>query len=73
MASIDNILENIKSISTGKMTAMFSIIVVSIAGMLLLYSWIQKADYQVLYSNLSEGDTGRIIEELRSKKVSYKL
>ena len=73
MAAMDNILDNIKSISAGKMTAMFSIIVVSIASMLLLYSWIQKADYQVLYSNLSESDTGRIVEELRSKKVSYRI
>ncbi len=73
MAALDNILENLKSIPTGKMIAMFLIIVVSFAGMLLMYSWIQKADYQVLYSNLSDDDTGRIVQELREKKVPYKL
>ncbi len=73
MAVSQNLLENLKSISTGKMTAMFSIIVVSIAGMLLLYSWIQKADYEVLFANLSEEDTGRVVEELRSKKIRYQL
>ena len=73
MAALDNIVENLKSIPTGKMIAMFLIVVVSFAGMLLLYSWVQKADYQVLYSNLSDDDTGRIVQELREKKVPYKL
>jgi flagellar M-ring protein FliF len=73
MAAIENVFENIKSMSAGKMIAMFLIMALSIAGMLLVYYVVQKADYQVLYSNLSEEDTGMIIQELRSKKIPYKL
>jgi flagellar M-ring protein FliF len=68
-----NILEQLNSLPTGKKVAALAVLVLSIAGMLLLFSWLQKADYQVLYSNLSEGDAGKIVQELRAKKIPYEL
>ncbi len=68
-----NILTQLNSLPTGKKVAALGVLVVSIAGMLLLFSWLQKADYQVLYSNLSEGDAGKIVQELRAKKIPYEL
>lgn len=73
MAAIDNILVQLKSWPINKKIALLSVIVVSVAGILLLSSWIQKADYQVLYSNLSENDAGRIVQELREKRIPYQL
>ncbi len=73
MAAFDNIAEQLKAMPTGKMTALFAVIVVCIAGMLLLFSWTQKADYQVLFSNLEDNDAGRIIQELKDKKIPYQL
>jgi flagellar M-ring protein FliF len=35
--------------------------------------WLQKADYQVLFSGLSEDDAGRIVQELKDKKIQYQL
>lgn len=73
MAAIDNIFEQIKAMPAGKKTALLAVLVVSIAGMMLLFAWVQKADYQVLYSSLSEEDAGRIIQELKDKKIEYQL
>ena len=35
--------------------------------------WTQKPDYGMLYSGLSEKDTGLIIEALQKENVSYQL
>ena len=73
MAALENILENIKLMPAGKKIAILAVMAISVAGMLLLFSWIQKADYQVLYSNLSEEDAGSIIQELNSKRIPYRV
>jgi flagellar M-ring protein FliF len=73
MAAIDNMIAQLKAMPAGKKTALLAVIVVSIAGMLLLLTWVQKADYQVLYSNLSDDDAGRIVQELKDKRIPYQL
>jgi flagellar M-ring protein FliF len=72
MAVIDNIIANITLWPARKKTAALAIIIISIAGALLLSSWIQKIDYQVLYSNLADDDAGKIVQELQDKKIPYK-
>jgi flagellar M-ring protein FliF len=47
--------------------------IMSIASMFVLYTWIEKSDYQVLYSNLSEDDSGKIVAELSASKIPYQL
>ncbi len=73
MAGIENFFEQIKSLPTGKIMVLILVVVLSITGMFLLFSWTRKADYQVLYSNLSEDDAGRIAQELGDRKVPYEL
>ncbi len=73
MAALDNISQQIKAMPASRMTALLSVIVICIAGMLLLFTWLQKADYQVLYANLSEEDAGRITEELKAGNIPYQL
>jgi len=72
MAAIDNIIANLKLWPAKKKTAALATIIICIAGTLLILSWIQKIDYQVLYSNLSDDDAGRIVQELQDKKIPYK-
>lgn len=73
MAGAENMLAKMNAMPAGKKTAILALLVMTIAGTMLLFSWIEKADYQVLYSNLSEADAGRIVQELRDKKVPYRL
>ncbi|MBI4848054.1 MAG: flagellar M-ring protein FliF [Nitrospirae bacterium] len=73
MAAIDNVFENLKSWPASKKTAALAVLVISIAGIILLMSWMQRVDYQVLYSNLSEEDAGKIVQTLQEKKIPYKI
>jgi len=73
MAGMEDFFKQVKSLPTGKILVLILVVVLSVTGMVLLFSWIQKADYQVLYSNLSEDDAGRIVQELTDRKVPYEL
>ncbi len=73
MADSNNIVEQFKAWPTMNKIGLLAVLIMTIAAMVLLFAWVQKADYQVLYSNLSEEDAGRIIEELQSRKVPYEL
>lgn len=73
MAVIDNIIGNLKLWPAKKMTAALAALMISIAGILLLTTWMQKVDYQVLYSNLSDEDAGKIVQELQEKKIQYQI
>jgi len=44
-----------------------------IAVVIALLMWAQSPDYRVLYSNLSEADGGRIINELDTRQVPYQF
>jgi flagellar M-ring protein FliF len=73
MAGINNVLHNLKEMPAGKQFVLLLVIVISVAGMSLFYTWIQKADFQVLYSNLSEEDAGRIAQELQAKNIPFEI
>jgi len=73
MASINNVFDNLKEMPAGKQFVLLLVIIISIAGSVFFYSWIQKADYQVLFSNLSEEDAGRIVQELQAKNIPYQI
>ncbi|EWH03503.1 flagellar M-ring protein FliF [Halomonas sp. BC04] len=45
----------------------------SIAIVVVLLMWAREPDYRVLYSNLTEADGGRIINELESRGVPYRF
>ncbi|MBB3329926.1 flagellar M-ring protein FliF [Halomonas campaniensis] len=45
----------------------------SIAIIVALLMWARSPEYRVLYSNLSDGDGGRIISELDSRGVPYRF
>ncbi len=68
-----DIIQKINSWPLKKKAILLSVIVLSITSMILFFAWHQKADYHVLYSNLSEEDLGQIIQKLKEKKVPYKV
>lgn len=73
MAAIDNIIGQLKAMPAGKKVALLAVVIASIASIFLLSAWLQKADYQVLFSGLSDDDAGRIVQELKDKKIPYQL
>lgn len=72
MASLSNIVEQIKAMSAKNLILLLLALAMSITAVILLATWSQKADMQVLYSNLAEEDAGAIIQKLNELKVPYK-
>lgn len=72
MVNIAAISEQIKAIPAKKKVMLLAVIALVVTSLILFFAWIQKADYQTLYSNLSEEDAGMIIQKLKDQKVSYK-
>lgn len=68
-----DIINKIKNLPTKAKIIFLSLVVVSIAGMVMLFAWSKSPDYQVLYSNLPESDLGAIVQKLKEMKVPYKV
>lgn len=67
-----NIIETIRDMPAKNMIIILVVLMLTITSVVLLFSWMQKADYQVLYSNLSEEDAGLIVQKLNEMKIPYK-
>lgn len=72
MALVD-VIDNIKSWSTKKKIAAITILALSIAILVTITLWTQKEDYQILFSNLTQEDSGQVITKLKEMKVPYKV
>ena len=70
---MDKLIATIKKWPKKKQIAIVWIFVMSLAGMILLFSWTNKTEYRLLFTNLSETDAGTIVEKLKAKKIPYKL
>ncbi len=51
----------------------FSGLVIALAIFLVMLVWTAGPNYDVLFSNLSQKDAGKIVEKLKEKKIDYKL
>ncbi|HHN64564.1 MAG TPA: flagellar M-ring protein FliF, partial [Nitrospirae bacterium] len=67
-----NLMERIQALDFKKRIILLTLMVISIASVILLIVWAQAPSYQVLYSNLQQEDAGLIIQKLREMKIPYK-
>ena len=72
MVNIDAISDQIKTLPTKKKLVVLAVLVFVLASLILIFTWIQRADYQVLYSQLSEEDAGLIIQKLNEQRIPYR-
>jgi flagellar M-ring protein FliF len=72
MVDIIALKDQIKAIPTKKKVMLLAVLALVIASLILFFAWIQRADYQVLYSNLAEEDAASIIQKLQELKIPYK-
>ncbi|MBI5234239.1 MAG: flagellar M-ring protein FliF [Deltaproteobacteria bacterium] len=68
-----NILERLNSLSTTRKVLFAGLLAVSIAGVVTLFTWASKPEYQVLFTNLSQEDSALIIEKLKEKRIPYRI
>jgi flagellar M-ring protein FliF len=63
--------EQLKNLPMKKMVALLVVVALVMTAGILLVTWTQKADFQLLYSNLSEEDSGAIVQKLNELKIPY--
>ena len=70
--NLPNVFDAVKAWPVRKKATGFAVIVASFALLILSFSWSQKEEYHVLYSNLSESDAGQVVQKLKEMKVPYR-
>ncbi len=73
MVDLNGIKEQLKAIPVKKKIILLAVSALVITSLILFFTWVQRADYQVLYSNLTEEDSASIIQKLKELKVPYKI
>lgn len=68
-----NFVDTIKNLPPKNLIILIIAVGMAVAGVVFFMSWIQQADYQVLFANLAESDAGGIVQKLKELKVPYKL
>lgn len=70
--NMPKVIDAVKVWPVRKKATGFAVIVASVALLILAFSWSQKEEYHVLYSNLSESDAGQIVQKLKDMKLPYR-
>lgn len=68
-----DLLENIKNWPMKKKFALAALIGGVLAALILIFAWSKQTTYQVLFSNVGEGDSGLILQKLKELKVPYRV
>lgn len=69
----NSLLKKWRDMSIGRKVAIILIATGVLTGIIMISSYVNKASYAVLFSNLDPQDSGRIIEKLKSENIKYKV
>ncbi len=70
---INQVKDVLDKLSTSQKIFLTSVIILSIVGIMLIVNVANSFNYGILFSNLSQQDSGKIIEKLKERKISYKI
>ncbi|MDD5153772.1 MAG: flagellar basal-body MS-ring/collar protein FliF [Thermodesulfobacteriota bacterium] len=73
MPQIQQLLEFVQSLSIKQKIMTLVVIGTVVLGFILLMTWANRPDYEVLYTNLNQDDAAGIIAKLKEKKILYQL
>ena len=62
-----------QNLSPSKRATLLILIIGTVAGFSLLFTWTGRADFQPLYSNLAAEDAGIILSKLKEQKIPYRI
>jgi len=66
-----DLAQSINAVPMKKVVALLAIAAIVIAAGILLVTWMQKADFQLLFANLSDEDAGTIAQKLNELRIPY--
>ena len=67
------LLNLVRSMPPSRKISITFVLALVIGGFALMFMWANKADYQVLFNNLSPEDGGAIVTKLREMNIPYKI
>jgi len=70
---VANLIDLITNWPLKKKISLLILVGATVASMVFMLSWAQKAPLQILYSNVNEVDSGLMIQKLKELKVPYKV
>ena len=70
--AVGQIIELVRTMPRGRQVASIAGAVLLIASIAASFAWLERPDYELLYSNLTEQDAGRIMQKLDADKIPYK-
>ncbi|MDA8090837.1 MAG: flagellar basal-body MS-ring/collar protein FliF [Nitrospiraceae bacterium] len=72
MPDFQALLAQIKGMPGKKQASLAAAVVLVIASLVFSVSWLEKTNYSLLYSNLTDEDAGLIMQKLDAQKIPYK-
>ncbi len=73
MPQLQQLLEFVRSLSIKQKIMTLFVIGAVVLGFVLLMTWANRPDYEVLYTNLNQDDAAGIIAKLKERKIPYRL
>lgn len=70
---LSQINQGFANMSVGRKVFLLLTLAVALAGVSVLWLWMQQPDLQVLYANLSTDDAGAVTAKLRESRVPFEL
>ncbi len=73
MTFIEQFIAAFKALPASKKVSIVAVLAVLIAGFATMFLWVKTVDYQLLYTNLSSEDAGKIVLKLKEQRIPYQL
>ena len=70
---IEQITKIYKEMPLSRKIMMGGIMAIVFIGLISIFIWANKVDYQILYSGISSEDAFKIVEKLKEQKIPYRL
>lgn len=72
MAAVNSLIDQFSVMPLKNKLLLLVSVAIALTAIVMFFSMAEKADYQLLYSNLTEEDAGLIIQKLKEQKIPYK-
>ncbi len=73
MTFIEQFIAAFGALPASKKVSIVAVLAVLIAGFATMFFWVKTVDYQLLYTNLSSEDAGKIVLKLKEQRIQYEL
>ena len=71
--SLDHYRQAFTDMPTGRRVGLFAVLALVVGGFVAMLFWLNKPDYQTLYSGMNPADASSVVEHLKELKIPYKL